>query len=156
MSKTLIELSASIIAAQAEHRSMSQEDMANGLRTVFQTLKDLHQTYQAAEPGDPEARSELAYLRQHPLESIQRNQVICLESGKAYKLLSNRHLALYGLTPREYKKKWGIPQTTPLSARSLTQRRRKLAKEMGMGSQLAEWRAQRKQEQEKEKEKQTG
>ena len=156
MSKSLIELSASIIAAQAEHRSMSQEDMANGLRTVFQTLKDLHQTYQAAEPGDPEARSELAYLRQHPLESIQRNQVICLESGKAYKLLSNRHLALYGLTPREYKKKWGIPQTTPLSARSLTQRRRKLAKEMGMGSQLAEWRAQRKQEQEQEKEKQTG
>ena len=108
MSKSLIELSADIIAAQAEHRSMTQEDMAQALRTVFQTLRDLNQTYQSTEPGDPEAKSELAYLRQHPLESIQRNQVICLESGNAYKLLSNRHLALYGLTPREYKKKWGI------------------------------------------------
>ena len=82
----------------------------------------------------------------HPLESIQRHQVICLESGKAYKLLSNRHLALYNMTPREYKKKWGIPQTTPLSARTLTQRRRKLAKELGMGAQLAAWREQRKQQ----------
>ena len=123
----------------------------------FKRLKTYTKPIRPADPGDPEARSELAYLRQHPLESIQRNQVICLESGKAYKLLSNRHLALYGLTPREYKKKWGIPQTTPLSARSLTQRRRKLAKEMGMGSQLAEWRAQRKQEQEQQQqEQQTG
>jgi predicted transcriptional regulator len=70
--------------------------------------------------------------------------VICLESGKPYKLLSNRHLALFGMTPREYKKKWGIPLTTPLSARSLTNRRRKLAKELGMGKQLAAWRAARK------------
>jgi hypothetical protein len=34
-----------------------------------------------------------------------------------------------------------------LSSLSLTHRRRKLAKELGMGKQLAEWRAQRKQEQ---------
>jgi hypothetical protein len=65
---------------------------------------------QAADGDD-----NLAYLRQHPQESIQKDKVICLESGKGYKLLSNRHLALYGLTPREYKKKWNIPQTTPLS-----------------------------------------
>jgi predicted transcriptional regulator len=51
------------------------------------------------------------------------------------------------MTPREYKKKWGIPMTTALSARSLTNRRRKLAKELGMGKQLAQWRAQRKQPQ---------
>ena len=59
MSKSLIELSADIIAAQAEHRSMTQEDMAQGLRTVFQTLRDLHQTYQTTEPGDPEAKSDV-------------------------------------------------------------------------------------------------
>ncbi|MDH3598404.1 MAG: MucR family transcriptional regulator [Candidatus Tectomicrobia bacterium] len=146
MTKSLMELSAEIIAAQAQHQTMTPEVLAEGLKAVYQTLQELHQTDQAALSSDPDGQNGLAYLRQHPLESIQRHQVICLESGKAYKLLSNRHLALYGLTPREYKKKWGIPQTMPLSSRALTQRRRKLAKEMGMGSQLAEWRAKRKAE----------
>jgi len=35
--------------------------------------------------------------------------------------------------------------TQALSARTLSTRRRKLAKELGMGKQLAEWRAERKQ-----------
>ena len=146
MTKSLIELSAEIIAAQARNQTMSPDDMSQGLRTVFQTLQELHQAHEVAASSDSDTSNNLAYLRQHPLESIQRHQVICLESGKAYKLLSNRHLALYNMTPREYKKKWGIPQTTPLSARTLTQRRRKLAKELGMGAQLAAWREQRKQQ----------
>jgi predicted transcriptional regulator len=83
----------------------------------------------------------LNYLRRNPMQSIQRHQIICLESGKAYKVLSNRHLALYGLTSREYKKKWGIPLRTPLSARSLSAQRRKVAKERGLGQYLVAWRA---------------
>jgi predicted transcriptional regulator len=147
MAKSLLEMSTEIIAAQASHTSMSSEEMAESLRSVFQTLQEIQQLGQAyGEADDTASEDTLGYLRRNPLKSIQRNQIICLESGKAYKLLSNRHLALYGLTPREYKKKWGIPMTMPLSARSLTNRRRKLARELGMGKQLAEWRAQRKQQ----------
>ncbi|MDH3603502.1 MAG: MucR family transcriptional regulator [Candidatus Tectomicrobia bacterium] len=146
MTKSVIELSAEMMAAQARHQTMSPEDMSQGLRTLFQTLQELHQAHEAAASSDSDTTTSLAYLRQHPLESIQRNQVICLESGNSYKLLSNRHLALYSMTPREYKKKWGIPQTTPLSARTLTQRRRRRAKELGMGAQLAAWREKRKQQ----------
>jgi len=147
MAKSLLEMSTEIIAAQAKHKTMGPDEMAESLRTIFQTLQEIHQLGQNGE-GEEEAASgdSLAYLRRNPLKSIQRNQIVCLESGKAYKLLSNRHLALYSLTPREYKKKWGIPMTTPLSARTLTNRRRKLAKDLGMGKQLAEWRAQRKQQ----------
>jgi predicted transcriptional regulator len=145
MAKSLLEMSTEIIAAQAKHKSMEPDEMAENLRTVFQTLREIHQLGQDGEGSEETASGDsIAYLRRNPLKSIQRNHIICLESGKAYKLLSNRHLALYNLTPREYKKKWGIPMTMPLSARSLTNRRRKLAKELGMGKQLAEWRAQRK------------
>ena len=147
MSKSILEMSTEIIAAQARHKLMEPEEMAESLRTVFQVLHEIQQLGQDGEGGDETASGEsLAYLRRNPLKSIQRNQIICLESGKAYKLLSNRHLALYSLTPREYKKKWGIPMTMPLSARTLTNRRRKLAKDLGMGKQLAEWREQRKQQ----------
>lgn len=143
MEKTLIEMSAQIIAAQVSQKSMNPDEIADSLRKVFQTLRDIQHVGDSSSE-DNGASDNLEYLRQNPLESIQRNTVICLESGKRYKLLSNRHLALYGMTPREYKKKWGIPLTTSLSARTLTNRRRKLAKQLGMGKQLAAWRAERK------------
>lgn len=138
MPKTLVEMSAEIVAAQASYRNLSPEEIAESLRKVFATLQ---QVQQQSENGTEFEES----LPRDPQASIQRNQVICLECGKSFKLLSNRHLALHGLTPREYKQKHGIRMTQALSARTLSARRRKLAKELGMGKQLAAWRAERKQ-----------
>ena len=135
MAKSLVELSAEIVAAQAGHTPLSTEEMAASLRTIFQTLQGIQREGGSVADVDaalPDSQS-----------SIQRNQVICLECHKAFKLLSNRHLALHNLTPREYKHKHGIRMTQALSARTLTTKRRKLAKELGMGKQLAEWRAAR-------------
>ena len=136
MSKSLVEMAAEIVTAQASHSRLSPEEIADSWRSVFQTLKDIQQ----ASPGSESEET----VFQDPQSSIQRTQVICLECGKAFKLLSNRHLALHGLTPREYKHKHGIRMTQALSARTLSAKRRKLAKELGMGKQLAAWRADRK------------
>ena len=137
MSKSLVEMCTDIVSAQASHTAMSSEDIAESLRHIFRTLQEVQQIGDVTEQDEAMARD--------PQSSIQRNQVLCLECGKAFKLLSNRHLALHGLTPRAYKHKYGIRMTQALSARTLSARRRKLAKELGMGKQLAEWRAERKQ-----------
>jgi predicted transcriptional regulator len=118
---------------------MSSEDIVESLRRVFRTLQEVQLLGGVAE------NEEGSVTPRDPQSSIQRNQVLCLECGKAFKLLSNRHLALHDLTPRAYKHKYGIRMTQALSARTLSTRRRKLAKELGMGKQLAEWRAERKQ-----------
>ncbi|ETW96739.1 MAG: hypothetical protein ETSY2_45900 [Candidatus Entotheonella gemina] len=136
MAKSLVEMCAEIVAAQAGHTRLTSEEIGDSLRQVFRTLQDVQRTGQETEVEESVSRD--------PQSSIQRNQVICLECGKSFKLLSNRHLALHNLTPREYKQKHGIRMTQALSARTLSQRRRKLAKELGMGKQLAEWRAERK------------
>ncbi len=135
MSKSLVEMCAEIVTAQASHTRLSPEEIAESLRMVFRTLKEVQQQGEALDLEEASAAD--------PQASIQRNRVICLECGKAFKLLSNRHLALHGLTPREYKQKHGIRMTQALSARTLSARRRKLAKELGMGRQLAAWRAER-------------
>jgi predicted transcriptional regulator len=136
MSKSLVEMSAEIVAAQASHRALTPEEIADSLRRTFQTLKEIQQLGNGTEFEEAVSRD--------PQSSIQRNQVMCLECGKSFKLLSNRHLALHGLTPRAYKQKHGIRMTQALSARTLSARRRKLAKDLGMGKQLAAWRAERK------------
>jgi predicted transcriptional regulator len=113
---------------------LSSEAIADSINRIFQTLQDLHQREQGGLPSvsQPEA-------------SIQRNHVVCLECGKAFTLLSHRHLALHGLTPKEYKRKHGLRMTQPLSAQSLSAKRRKLARDLGMEQQLAAWRDARKQ-----------
>jgi predicted transcriptional regulator len=137
MAKTLIEICTTVVAAQASRTLLSSEDIATSLHRVFQTLKDLQQQ---------EHRAEGEFFDTKPSQdSIQRNRVLCLECGKAFKLLSNRHLALHGLTPREYKQKHGIRMTQPLSARTLSARRSKMAQELGMGKVLETWRATNKQ-----------
>jgi predicted transcriptional regulator len=137
MEKSLVEMCSEIVTAQAGQTRMSSDEIGNSLRQVFQTLQDVQRSGQNVEIDDT--------LPRDPQASIQRNQVVCLECGKSFKLLSNRHLALHGLKPREYKLKHGIRMTQALSARTLSARRRKLAKELGMGRQLAEWRAERQQ-----------
>ena len=137
VSKSLVEMCTDIVSAQASHTPMSSEDIAESLRHIFRTLQEVQHIGDGTEPEEGMTRD--------PQSSIQRNQVLCLECGKAFKLLSNRHLALHGLTPRAYKYKHGIRMTQALSARTLSARRRKLAKELGMGKQLAEWRAERRQ-----------
>ncbi len=137
MAKSLVEMCADIVSAQASHTRLSPEEIAESLRRVFQTLQEVQQLGEHGEVDESIGRD--------PQASIQRNHVVCLECGKAFKLLSNRHLALHSLTPREYKQKHGIRMTQALSARTLSARRRKLAKDLGMGKQLAEWREERKQ-----------
>ncbi len=55
-----------------------------------------------------------------PENSIQEDKVICLECGAELKQLSQKHLVSHGLSPNEYKKKYGFSMETPLMAKSVT------------------------------------
>ncbi len=136
MPKSLVEMASEIVAAQAGHTPMNSEEISEGVRRIFEVLQSL-QTLEAGLPGRNDANSP---PRLKPQDSIQRNRVICLECNKDFKLLSNRHLALHGLTSRDYKLKYGLPLRQPLSAKSLTQARRKIAKEKGLGAKLVAYR----------------
>ena len=52
--------------------------------------------------------------------SIQDDKIICLECGAEFKQLTGRHLVTHGLTPTEYKKKYGFSMETPLLAKSVS------------------------------------
>jgi len=145
MAKSLVELCAEVVTAQAQSLRMTSEEVAGSIRTVFQTLQELEQHIQEACEYETDVEEALTLLRRQPQKAFQRTKVYCLECGKSFKLLSNRHLATHELTPRAYKQKWGFPLRTSLSAQTLTARRRQLAKSRGMGSALAEWRAARRQ-----------
>jgi len=135
MAKTLTQMAADIVAAQASHVSMSADEMDAALNRVFEVLNQIKALEEMS--AEEAVDEELARLRTTPMKSIKRNYVVNLEDGSKYKQLTAKTLAKFGLTAKEYRKKWGFPARQPLSAKSLSARRRKAAKALGLADKLA-------------------
>ncbi len=129
MTKSLTEMAAEIVAAQAGHAAMTAEEMDAALKKAFDALKSI----KAIEEG-----VEAEPTPMDPKKSIRKNKVICLECGKEFKQLGNRHLKEHGLDAKEYRKKYGFKARQPLAAKSLSKKRSKTAKAHGLGERLQE------------------
>ena len=65
-------------------------------------------------------------------ESITPDYVTCLEDGLQFKSLK-RHIGMHGMTPDEYRSKWGLPDNYPMVAPKYAKARSRLAKKIGLG-----------------------
>ena len=135
MAKTLTQMAADIVAAQASHVSMSADEMDTALTKVFEALSEI-KALEELVPAEA-VDDKLARLRAKPMKSIRKNYVVNLEDGSKFKQLTAKTLAKFGLTAKEYRKKWGFPARQALSAKSLSERRRKVAKALGLADKLA-------------------
>ncbi len=68
--------------------------------------------------------------------SIGRGYLICLEDGKKFKCLQ-KHLRTHGLTPNEYRAKWGLPATYPMAAPDYLKISSELRKRVPRGMKLS-------------------
>jgi predicted transcriptional regulator len=67
-------------------------------------------------------------------KSITPDFLISLEDGKPYKSLK-RHLFRRGLTPAQYRAKWGLSADYPMVAPNYSKARSELANNSGLGQQ---------------------
>ena len=81
-----------------------------------------------------------------PADSIQEDKVICLECGKEFKQLTQKHLSLHSLSPKEYRQKHGMRLKTSLMAKSLSAARSEAAKARGVPENLKAFQEKRSQE----------
>ena len=65
-------------------------------------------------------------------EFIMPNYLTCLEDGKQFKSLK-RHLGLHGMTPDQYRTRWGLDDDYPMVAPKYARVRSRLAKKIGLG-----------------------
>lgn len=67
-------------------------------------------------------------------KSVTPDYIICLEDGKKLKMLKRHIASVYGLTPEEYRTKWGLPKDYPMTAPNYAAARSALAKKIGLGN----------------------
>jgi predicted transcriptional regulator len=115
-----VEMATVFVVARMRAGPCPPDVIARLLHTTHATLCDLPRqeaTQNIQRQKGAKLPETLASLRQRPLATLQRAQVICLECGQAHRLLSSRHLVLHGLTAKDYKKKWDIPLTVRYAPR---------------------------------------
>ncbi|MDX8437920.1 MULTISPECIES: MucR family transcriptional regulator [Mesorhizobium] len=121
----LIELTAEVVSAYVSNNPVPVGDLPALIDRVHGALKSAGGG--AAEK--PEALTPAVPIR----KSVTPDYIISLEDGKKFKSLK-RHLSVhYGLTPDEYRAKWGLPADYPMVAPNYAAARSSLAKSMGLG-----------------------
>ncbi|RVD39153.1 MucR family transcriptional regulator [Mesorhizobium sp. M4A.F.Ca.ET.020.02.1.1] len=123
---TLIELTADVVSAYVSNNPVPVGDLPALIGQVHAALKGTAGGVSAAEP---EALKPAVPIR----KSVSADYIICLEDGKKFKSLK-RHLSThYGLTPDEYRAKWGLAADYPMVTPNYAAARSALAKTMGLG-----------------------
>ncbi|MDT0508915.1 MAG: MucR family transcriptional regulator [Pseudomonadota bacterium] len=125
MRETLITLASDIVAAHVSNNSVSVSDLPTLITNVYTALANLEKPAPVVEVMPEPAVS----IR----SSIKNDHIVCLEDGKKLKMLK-RHLATrYNLTPDQYRARWNLPADYPMVAPAYAEKRRELAKKIGLG-----------------------
>ena len=127
MNKAL-SLTAQIVSAHVANNEVSASQLPTLIRDVHQALATVGQT--AAEPSAAEPVVAIP-------ESVFPDHIVCLECGKSFTSLKRHLLTDHGLTPDEYRAKWGLSPAYPMVAPEYAARRSQLAKDRGLGRKLA-------------------
>ena len=66
-------------------------------------------------------------------KSVTDDYLICLEDGRKLKMLKRHLRSAYGMTPEEYRAKWGLDRDYPMVAPAYAAKRQELALKIGLG-----------------------
>ena len=66
-------------------------------------------------------------------KSVTDEYLISLENGQKFKSLKRHLMTTYGMTPEQYREKWGLPKDYPMVAPAYAKSRSALAKSLGLG-----------------------
>ncbi|WP_298964589.1 MucR family transcriptional regulator [uncultured Methylobacterium sp.] len=119
-----IALASDIVSAYVANNSVPMGDLASLIQGVHDALSKLGtEPVQAAEKPVPPVPIR---------KTVTPDYLISLEDGQRYRTLK-RHLAGRGLTPEQYRQKWGLPPDYPMVAANYAAQRSELAKSIGLG-----------------------
>ena len=122
----LLKFASEIVAAYVSNNPISAAEIPGMIRSVHSTLGALANG--AAPDGQTTMKPAVAVKK-----SVNPEFIVCLEDGKKLKMLKRYLRSTYGLTPEEYRAKWGLPSDYPMVAPNYARQRSAFAKKIGLG-----------------------
>jgi len=125
MTEKLLQRTAEIVGAYVKNNRIPMNELANVVSDVSAALDRL------ATPVVPEAEKPVPAA--NPKRSVFPDYIICLDDGLKFKSLKRHLMTSHGMSPDQYREKWGLPSDYPMVAPNYAQARSQLAKKMGLG-----------------------
>jgi predicted transcriptional regulator len=125
MNETLITLTSDIVAAHVSNNPVAVNELGTLISSVYGALAGLGQAV-VVEEKMPEPAVSIR-------SSIKPDYIVCLEDGKKLKMLKRHLMTHYNLTPDQYRARWNLAADYPMVAPNYAEKRRELAKKIGLG-----------------------
>ncbi|WP_269716697.1 MucR family transcriptional regulator [Caulobacter sp. NIBR2454] len=123
---SVIELTSLIVEHYVSNNRTAASDLPDLIKSVHSALTSLGSA--PVEPVETVEKATAAQIRR----SINHEYLVSFEDGKQYRSMK-RHLTTRGMTPDDYRAKWGLPNDYPMVAPSYAAARSEMAKRMGLG-----------------------
>ena len=123
----LLEMTADIVSAYVGNNNVQAAEVPGLISSIHAALSQV--STGAVEP-EPEPKEPAVPIR----KSITPDYLICLEDGRKFKSLKRHLRTKYNMSPEEYRAKWGLPKDYPMVAPNYAEKRRALAKQIGLGT----------------------
>jgi predicted transcriptional regulator len=121
----LVRLTSDVVAAYISNNAVPVASLPSLISEIHASLSKLGSA--PSEPAEEPKKPAVPVKK-----SVTDDYIICLEDGKKFRSL-RRHLTVLGMTPDEYRARWGLPADYPMVAPSYAAARSALAKKMGLG-----------------------
>lgn len=121
----IVELAADIVSAYVRKNPVPIGQLPSLIGDVHRALASI----QAAQNKKAEPLIPAVSIK----KSITPNYIISLEDGQKFKSLKRHLMAAYGMTPGDYRAKWGLPSDYPMMAPGYAAERSQIAKRSGLG-----------------------
>ncbi len=125
VSEALITLTSDIVAAHLSNNDVAVADVPGLITNVYTALANLGET-----PVVEEAKLQPSVAIRN---SVKPDYIVCLEDGKKLKMLKRYIRTNFNMSPEEYRARWGLPADYPMVAPNYAEKRRDLAKKIGLG-----------------------
>ncbi len=122
-SAELLEHTTRIVAAHVANNAIAAAELPGVITTVHQALATVGTEEAAAKP------KPAVSIKQ----SVKPEYIVCLGDGKKQKMLKRHLKTAHGMTPDEYRERWGLPRDYPMVAPNYAKKRSELAKKIGLG-----------------------
>lgn len=121
----ILGLTAQIVSAHVGNNSVPGEQLPGLIQDVFRSLSAIGTITPIVERPEPAVPIK---------KSVFADYIICLEDGKKLKMLKRHLQASFGMSPADYRARWGLAADYPMVAPNYAAVRSTLAKQIGLGN----------------------
>jgi predicted transcriptional regulator len=122
----MIALTADIVVAYVSKNQIEAVEIPNVIRNIHAALaKSVNGSHETV----PAEKTPAVPIK----KSVTNDYIVCLEDGRKLTSLKRHLRTAYGMTPEEYRAKWGLPDSYPMVAPGYSAKRSALARASGLG-----------------------